>query len=337
MEYESPNPVQKSRLSLKLKPIFVGQLFIMETLGHPAYHYHDGSFNIVLMANEGITPTFISEYAQTKSSEIFVYEDDIEEINNRLKDELTKITRSLSIGNIKKNAIKHTNLLSMQMSNLYKDPFNDDILVNQFQSSRNFSTLLLNNKDIHRSVFRSISNSNYHYTFTQPLLSSVMLLSFLQYLRLFSEKEMENLFLTSYFKDIGMSFIPREKFEIANLDEFDQKLFSKHAENSMLILQGRVPFSEGQLNIIKNHHFLNYKIQSLISHQEIPDDDTYLTGIESTLISAIDILIAMTTHRPYRTPISSFKALELLKKVISDEYPQEYKALVIFLKNFSSR
>ena len=35
-----------------------------------------------------------------------------------------------------------------------------------------------------------------------------------------------------------------------------------------------------------------------------------------------------------RDPISTFKALELLKRVMSDEYPQEFKSLVVFLKKF---
>ena len=164
-----------------------------------------------------------------------------------------------------------------------------------------------------------------------------MLLSFIQSLKLFNDKEIEGLFLTSYFKDIGMSFIPREKFELANLNEFDQDLFAKHADNSMLILEGRVPLNNSQLNLIKNHHFLNFKIQNLINSQKIPEDDTYLTGVESMLVSALDILIAMTSERPYRKPMSSFKALELLKRVISDDYPQEYRALVVFLKKFLSR
>ncbi len=337
MDHETLSSIQLHRLNLKLRPLFVGQLFIVESLNQPGYYYQDGRFNLALNAHEGITPAFISEFAQKHSTEIFISEEDLQDINLRLKDELTKLTRSLSIGNIKRNAIKHTNFLSMQMSNLYKDPFNDALLSNQFQNTKNLSTLLLNNKDIHKLVFHNINDSKYHYTFTQPLLSSLMLLSFIQSLKLFNDKEIEGLFLTSYFKDIGMSFIPREKFELANLNEFDQDLFAKHADNSMLILEGRVPLNNSQLNLIKNHHFLNFKIQNLINSQKIPEDDTYLTGVESMLVSALDILIAMTSERPYRKPMSSFKALELLKRVISDDYPQEYRALVVFLKKFLSR
>ncbi len=75
------------------------------------------------------------------------------------------------------------------MNNLYKDPFDDELLTNQFQNSKNLSSLLINNKEIHKSVFHSVSASRYHYTLTQPLLSSVLLLSFMQSLKLFNEKE----------------------------------------------------------------------------------------------------------------------------------------------------
>ena len=105
----------------------------------------------------------------------------------------------------------------------------------------------------------------------------------------------------------------------------------------MEILKGRVPLSTAQLNLIKNHHYLNYKIQAIASGNEVFQDSEFLTGVESALLSAIDILIAMTSDRPYRKGLSSFQALELLKKVISDDYPQEFKALVFYLKNFMSK
>ncbi|MAX66269.1 MAG: hypothetical protein QF441_04770 [Bacteriovoracaceae bacterium] len=334
MDFNSLNTLQRNRLNLKLKPIFVGQLFIIESLNHPAFYYNQKEFELILHPEEGITSDFITDYAKSFSSEIFIYEEDYQEINLKLKEELTKLTRSLSIGDVRKNAIKHTNFLSMQMDTLYKDPFNDELLTNQFQNTKNLSNLLTKHKDIHKPIYQNIIQSRYHYTYKQPLLSSILLLSFIQSLKLFNEKEIEGIFLTSYFKDIGMSFIPREKFEEAHLSDFDKQLFANHAQNSMEILEGRVPLSLNQLNLIKNHHYLNYKIQALVTNKQVPHMDEYLTGIESVLLSSIDILVAMTTDRPYRKAVSSFKALELLKHVISDEYPQEYKALVLFLKNF---
>lgn len=337
MNFNGYTPIQMNRFSLKLRPIFIGELITVSTLEHPAFYYSEGKFEIALKAKSGITSEFIRNYAQSHSREIFVHVEDYETIHQNIRTELTRLTRSLSIGDPKKNAIKHTNFLSMQMGRLYKDPFDDELLTNQFQNSKNLSNLLLNNKDIHKSLFSSIGQGHYHYTLQQPLLSSLLLLSFIQSLKLFDEKEIEGLFLTSYFKDIGMSFIPREKFELSHLNEFDKKLFSGHAENSMKILEGRVPLNQQQLNLIKNHHFLNYKIQSLVSGKKPFPGPEMISGIESVLLSSIDILIAMTNERPYREAVSSFKALELLKSVVSDEFPHEFKALVLFIKNFYSK
>lgn len=329
--------VQQSTLGLKLKPLFVGHLSIVEALRESAYAYEGGVFNQVLRPNESITPEFIRKYASEVSKEIFIFESDYEEVNQNLKEELLKVTRSLSIGDPLKNSTRHVNFLSLQMANLYLDPFDDELLSNQFQSSKNLSTLLLKNKGLSKALYQNILKQGHHYTISQPLLSSVMLLGFFQSVGLFSEKEIQTLFLTSYFKDIGMSFIPREKFELMHLNEFDKFIFSQHAENSMKILSGRVPLGNSQLEIIKNHHFLNYKIQALAAGKPNIGDLDFIHGVESTFLSALDILVAMTNDRPYRDAVSMFQALDLLKIVLSDEYPQEFKNLVNFLRQFFGR
>ncbi|MBG60226.1 MAG: hypothetical protein CME67_05965 [Halobacteriovoraceae bacterium] len=327
------NYLERHRLPLKLKPIFVGQLSIIDGLGHSAYAFKNGVFEEVLKAHEGITPDFIKQYAGEESSEIYIHEEDYEYLHDNLSQKLVKLTRSLSIGDPLKNATRHTHLLSLQMANLYEDPFNDELLNSQFQSGQNLSNLLIKNKHTHKHLYRNISKQGHHYTVTQPLLSSILLLSFLQSTGLFSEKETQTLFMTSYFKDIGMSFIPREKFDLAHLNDFDKKIFSDHADNSMKILNGRVPLGANQLELIKNHHYLNYKIQALANNEKYHPQGL-ITGVESALLSALDILVAMTSDRPYRQGASVFKSLELLKRVLADEHPQEFKSLVHFLKHF---
>jgi HD-GYP domain-containing protein (c-di-GMP phosphodiesterase class II) len=42
----------------------------------------------------------------------------------------------------------------------------------------------------------------------------------------------------------------------------------------------------------------------------------------------------MTNDRPYRRGQSLYQSLELIKKMMADDYPQEFKALVVFLKQF---
>jgi hypothetical protein len=59
MDYDKLDSIQKNRLSLKLKPVFVGQLVIVESLQYPAFFYENGAFKLILEADEGITSSFI--------------------------------------------------------------------------------------------------------------------------------------------------------------------------------------------------------------------------------------------------------------------------------------
>lgn len=332
----SINYLSQHCLPLSLKPIFIGQIILLESLDFPAYGYLNGEFVTVLEEDEPISSQIVTDFAKTYGKEIYIDERDFDRIKDQTRSELTKLSRSLSVGPIKKNALKQTNLLSMQMENLYRNPFDDNILTTQFQSSKNLSGLLLNNKELSKDLFHNLSQSSYHYTIAQPLLSSIIYLSFIETIGGFNEKEIQNLFLTSYFKDIGMSLIPKELFEKKELTPEEKQLFSEHASSSREILDQRIPLSDAYLNMIKNHHFLNEKVFSLIDKKAQTNSSEFMTGIESTMMSSLDILVAMTHERPYRKAMSPFEALELLKKLLSDEYPQEFKALVIFLKKFYS-
>lgn len=331
------SPIQRHKLNLTLIPVFIGKLATISKLKKIAYGFKDGAFVEVLAPEVEITNQFISNYAQNLGQDIFVYPDDFKLINHTLRDQLTKNTRSLSIGDIKKNAKKQVNLLTMQMGSLYQNPFNDELLLNQFQNSKNLGILLYQNKNIQKEIYENLVKQKYHYIHKQPLLASIMFLSYLQNLGFFSENEIQTLFLTSYFKDIGMSFIPLEKFDKADLSDFDKELFADHAKNSVKILERRIPLNQTQLNMIENHHFLNEKIQSMISGKAFDLDQDFIVGVESVMMNAVDIIVAMTSERPYRDALSSYKALELIKKTLSDEYSQEFKSLVFFLKNFLSK
>ena len=63
-------------------------------------------------------------------------------------------------------------------------------------------------------------------------------------------------------------------------------------------------------------------------------DAEMIYGIESTLVAVFDIMVAMMSDRPYRKGISLYQALEVVKKMMADDYPQEFKALVVFMKQF---
>lgn len=308
-------------LPLELCPIFIGQLSVVKTLEHPIYGFHQDGFVEIYPEKELITYEFIRDYALNNGIEVFIHQDDNQRVNYFLKEELNKLSRSLSSGDPFRNSTRHINLLSLQMAELYQDPFSDTLLVSQFQHSKNLSNLLYRTKDIHKLVYRNSSYQGHHFTIKQPMLSSILLLSFLKYTQMFNEKEVQQLFLTSYFKDIGMSFIPSDKHDLNLLSNKDKLMFDHHSNHSFNLLDKRIPLSSNYLKMIKYHHHTNSNV---------------LTGIEVNLLNAMDIIVAMTSNRPYRQALSIFQSLEVVKNSMSDEYSQEFKHLVLFVKQFFS-
>ncbi|MFP5386316.1 MAG: HD-GYP domain-containing protein [Bacteriovoracia bacterium] len=327
--------IDQHRLSLKLRPILVGELYLARKLKHPVYIFKNGSFHPVVQ--EGSIPTKEQIHALIKNShkEVYVFADDIKEIKNNLESALIKVTRSLSVGDPLENGTKDLKLLSLNLEGLYQNPHNDELLMLQFQSSQNLSKFLLENKKFQSQFYHNLLKENFHFTLSQPMLSSVLLLSFLQSIHLFHDKEVENLFLASYLKDIGISMIPGDKYDLKTLTTRDQELFANHADFSFDLLEGRIPLSKNYLTMIKHHHFLNDKMKELLQREKVKKNEPEIIfGIESTLVSVFDILVAMTSDRPYRKGMSLYQSLELIKKMMADDYPQEFKALVVFLKQF---
>lgn len=326
---------EQNRLSLKLKPILVGELYLAKRLRHPVFIFKNGAFHPVI--NESTVPTKdqINTLIKNSHREVYVYPEDIQDIKKNLESALIKVTRSLSVGDPVENGTKDLKLLSLNLGGLYENPHNDELLMLQFQSSQNLSKFLLDNKKYQPYFYQNLIRENFHFTLSQPMLSSVLLLSFLQSIHLFHDKEVENLFLASYLKDIGISMIPGDKYDLKTLTTKDQELFANHADFSFDLLEGRVPLSKNYLTIIKHHHFLNDKMKELLSRdKKKKGEPDIIFGIESTLVSVFDILVAMTSDRPYRKGMTLYQSLELIKKMMADDYPQEFKALVVFLKQF---
>lgn len=326
--------VDHHKLSLKLKPILVGELHLAKKLNKPAYIYRSGLFIPVI--HEGSVPTrdIINTLIRNSFHEVFVFDEDLAEIKKNLESALIKITRSLSVGDPVDNGTKDLKLLSLNLGGLYRNPHNDDLLMLQFQSSQNLSKFLIENKRLQSHFYESLQKENFHFTIAQPMLSSLMLLSFLQSIHLFHDKEVENLFLASYLKDIGISMIPDSKYDQKTLSDRDKEMFANHADYSFDLLEGRVPLSKNYLTIVKNHHFLNSRIKDLALKRRTPRDADTIVGLESTLVAVFDIIVAMTSQRPFRKERTLYQTLEVVKMIMADDYPQEFKALVVFLKQF---
>jgi HD-GYP domain-containing protein (c-di-GMP phosphodiesterase class II) len=322
-------------LGLKLKSVLVGELFLISKLTHPVYVFKDELFSVVIPSGSSPSKEQINLLIKNKQREVFLRQEDFEQIKKGLETALIKANRSLSVGDPLQNGSKNIKLLSLNMTNLYQNPHNDELLMLQFQSSQNLSNFLLENKKHQSDLYHNFSKENFHYTIAQPMLSSILLLSFLQSTHLFHKKEIESLFLTSYFKDFGLSIIPEEKYDLKTLSPKDKEILSDHSEFSLNLLDGRIPLSKSYLNIIKEHHFLHDKMKTLINPHESTDHSSdILMGIETILVAVFDILVATINDRPYRKKWTTYQALELIKRLMADDYPQEFKALVIFLKQF---
>lgn len=326
--------VEQHRLSLKLKSILVGELYLAKKLKHSVFIFKGGIFHPVIP--EGTVPTKDQINALIKNNlrEVYVFPDDIEDIKKNLESALTKVTRSLSVGDPLDNGTKDLKLLSLNLGGLYENPHNDELLMLQFQSTQNLSKFLMENRKLQPHFYQNLVRENFHFTLAQPMLSSMLMLSFLQSIHLFHDKEVENLFLASYLKDIGISMIPDDKYDLKTMTTRDQELFANHADFSFDLLEGRIPLSKNYLTIIKHHHFLNDKMKELLSKDRRKKEPDLIFGIESTLVAVFDILVAMTSERPYRKGMSLYHSLELIKKMMADDYPQEFRALVVFLKQF---
>ena len=329
-------PILQHRLSLKLRSVHTGELFLATELRSAAYVWRDGLYAEVLSPTDSAPPkATIQALVKEGVREVYISDADVKGIRENLDQALVRVTRALSVGEPRDNGARALKLMALNLSSLYQDPHDDELLMKQFQSTQNMSKFLMENKKLQPLFFQDVSKENFHFTTLQPMLSSILLLGFLQSTHMFHEREIETLFLTSYLKDIGIGIIPEEKYDIRGLTIEEQKLFAHHAEFSHDILDGRIPLTKNQLSIIKHHHFLNERLKKILNknHARVETDEMAF-GLQSTLVAVSDILVAMTTARPYRQSISLFQSMELVRKMIADEYPQEFRALVVFLKQF---
>lgn len=327
--------IDQNKISLKLSPIFVGELYLCKNLSNPVYIFEDGLFYEAIPKDTTPTRDQIVALIKKNHKDVYLFPEDVASISKNLQNALLKITRSLSVGDPIENGTKDLKLISMNLANLYKNPYDDELLILQIRSAQNLGKFLLEHKKHHSLLFKNLAKENFHFTLMQPMLASVLLLSFLQSTRLFHEKEIENLFLTSYLKDLGMALIPSSKYDLKDLTDKDKKLFSDHSDFSFELLDGRVPLSKNYLEIIKSHHFLNDKVKDILSNSKNSKaSNEMLFGIETNLVAIFDMLIAMTSNRPYRKSMSLFQSLEIIKKILADDYPQEFRAIVVFFKQF---
>lgn len=321
----------QNALNFKLTPIAFREIFFIPASPCDIYAHIDGLFKIVINKNSELSPPVLRDLLQRKLANLFVMESDRLLIRQAQQENLRNVTRSLSIGDPLEKAKLQTNLLALNLNYLYEDPTNDVLLALQVQSAKNLSTFLYNKPHIHEALLKEFIKQGHHYIYAQPFISTLFLLGVMKNSRLYIDKDVELLFLTSYLKDIGMSAIPEEKYNQEALEDSDKILLASHPELSVNILKGRVPLPPGHFKIIENHH-----IYSTLTNKLNIDsaEEGNIFGFETMIISVMDTVAAMTTNRPFRKAESLFKSLDLIRLLIGEQYPQEFKLIVYYFKNF---
>lgn len=322
----------QNSLNFKLTPISFREIFFIAESPCDIYAQVDGLFKIILYKKAEISNSLLKELLQKKLANLFVMEDDRLLLRLAQQENLRNVTRSLSIGDPLEKARMQTHLLTLNLAYLYEDPTDDNLLALQVQSAKNLAIFLFNKPQIHEALYKEFIKQGHHYIFAQPFLSTLFLLGVMKNSRLYIDKDIELFFLTSYFKDIGMSAIPVEKYNQEHLDEEDRILLAGHPQLSVNILKGRVPLPPNHLRIIENHHIYSTLTNQLNLADK--DDPNTVYGFETMMISVMDTVAAMITERPFRRAESLFKSLDLIRILIGEQYPQEFKLIVFYFKNF---
>ncbi|MCK5883452.1 MAG: hypothetical protein KAG61_07170 [Bacteriovoracaceae bacterium] len=322
----------QNALNFKLTTVSIREVMLLEFAPCDIFVSDGGPYRIFFYQGNTISSDAIKELLHSGSTLLFVREESYQNIIALLQESLSKVTRALSIGNPLENAKKQMNLLTICLGHLYDSPTDDQKLNLVFQSIKNLVSFLSKNPKLHFEIYRDYQSQKHHFIFAQPMLSSIFLLGILQQSRLLSPKEIESLFLTSYFKDLGMSAIPIEKYNSPVLSKVDKKLFSKHPEISVDLLSGRVQLAPSYLKIIENHHSF-----SLLGTGDFNPEETFdnfIGGFETMIVSTSDIIAAMISERPYRSATSLYDALELIRVLIAESYPTEFKYIVHYFRQF---
>lgn len=327
--------LSQNNLAHSLIQVSLRELFYFESAPCSVYAQDEGLFTVAIKDNTPINNDLIKSFLQRNKIHFFVDSHDYQKIVERSQKLLMQQTRSLSIGDQIENGKKEMNVLSLNLRHLYNDPINDELLSQHAQGVKILAYFLMENLKNHFVFFEEYKKNKHHYILAQPMLSSLFLIGLIKHAKIYSDKESENLFMASYFKDIGMSIIPFNKFQEKDLNEHDKILMNKHAKYSVRILASRLKLNSNYFKIIEEHHVFS----SLNRNRS--DDDFYankqperIIGIETLFVAITDIIAAMISERPYRNATTLFEALDLVKILISERYPQEFKLLVSYFKIF---
>ena len=329
----SVNALKQKFLDYDLSPIHIRELLYLTSSPCDVYAYTDGLYQKVIYQNTKLDVNTFKDLIKSNMTTLFVDNQQRDELSQEIRSILRRTIRSLSIGDPVANGKKAMSLATVTLYYLYKNPTDDDLLNLQYQAMKNIFSFLYEHPKIHLSLYLDFMSKKHHFVYAQPMISSFLLLGILKYSKLFLKKDCEHLFICSYFKDIGMSALPEEKYDSADITDQDKKVFSNHPILSVEILKGRMPLPPQYFDIVKHHHFLS------LLDTEVSGSSNYLKleavlGSETMFVCILDIVAAMISGRPYREKSKVFEALTYIKPYMLAKYPHEFKIMVNYFRQF---
>lgn len=276
-------------------------------------------FTPCIFKDQKITKSILMKLVSKKNLEILCKKSDFEIFNSFVKREITDICKKFSHGSPVHNGLRLLNLCLLHQKFVYKDPFNKEILQGHHQITKLVSEIFVNYQKFTPTIFNKFSKLGHYFLFSQPLKSTLIFSHLLEESKVFEKKFNQTLFITSLFKDIGMSLINERTLLTKNINKKQREEINCHSSYSYLICKDNLHLSTTQLNLIKHHHDIK--------------SEKILFGPELIFLHFSDVLSAMISDRPYRPKNSLYKALELIKISTPPSNKEEFK----FLVNFSTK
>ena len=319
--------LQENAQALTFIPIGMREVIVQGICPVPIFCMQDQRYVAYFTKGENISREKIQILVNLGVSELFVSQRDYHLLKEGLENLLRRTSRSLSMGAGTDHVKRLVNLLAIHMAMLFREPVNDSTLALHYQVVRALGAYLIEHRKCISDLYFSMEKFHHFYVFAQPVLSSLLYFGLLGHSQIFNNREMEVLFVTSYFKDLGLALLPHDLLRRDNLILHEKMTLASHANGSSKILQGRIPLAPNFLNMIENHH-----IHSLLDKKVRLHGNDSIMGIETLFMSMTDMVAAMGSSRPYRNKVDLFDALAYLKHLVVVDYPQEFRALVQYMQ-----
>jgi len=322
------------QIGLKLTPISKSQLSRIQKIQGELFIKNDNLFERIATANTVLDSKNLEKYIQNDLNEFFIESKDYDFIKDVFFRDLQETTRKLSVGDAKERGRDYVLILLENLSLLYHEHFDQQLLSLIYQTTPSYCSYLLHNKNLIPYFYKKIDRSQMHFIYKQPVLSSLFLLSFLFESLILNHKESQDLFILSLIKDLGMCFLPKSAWGKRNLDKFEQEALNLHAINSVQLLKDRLPLQLSALNLIENHHFYNDAVRDILTDQKEYLQNNLSQGIETSFIALSDLIVAMKSLRPYRSSYSNDIIIKVVSRLMRDQYKIEELALTRYIQHF---